>query len=48
MILLDDFLFNLWTVQKITYTEMMRRSQEPELLEKKVRDYTEMLKSKKR
>ena len=34
MILLDDFLFNLWTAQKITYNEMMRRSQEPELLEK--------------
>jgi len=48
MILLDDFLFNLWTVQKITYAVMMRASQEPELLERKVRDYTESLKSKKR
>ncbi|HEY3323132.1 MAG TPA: type IV pilus twitching motility protein PilT [Planctomycetota bacterium] len=46
MILLDEFLFNLWTSQRITYTEMMRRSQEPEMLEKKVREYTEMLKRK--
>jgi len=48
MILLDDFLFNLWTAQKITYNDMMRRSQEPEMLEKKVREYTEMLKRGKR
>ena len=48
MILLDDFLFNLWTTQKITYLDMMRKSQEPEMLETKVRSYTEMLKQKKR
>jgi len=48
MILLDEFLFNLWTVQKITYNEMMRRSQEPEMLERKVREYTEMVKKKQR
>jgi twitching motility protein PilT len=48
MILLDDFLFNLWTTQKITYNEMMRRSQEPDMLEKKVREYTEMMKRQKR
>jgi len=48
MILLDDFLFNLWTSQKITYNDMMRRSQEPEMLEKKVREYTEMLKRQKK
>ncbi|MCY3017801.1 MAG: type IV pilus twitching motility protein PilT [Planctomycetota bacterium] len=48
MILLDDFLFNLWTRQRITYNDMMRRSQEPEMLEQKVREYTEMLKRQKR
>ena len=48
MILLDDFLFNLWTTQKIAYNDMMRCSQEPEMLEKKVREYTEMMKGKKR
>ncbi len=46
MILLDDFLFNLWTSQKITYAEMMRHSQEPEMLEKKVREFTEQMKRK--
>ena len=48
MILLDDFLFNLWTSQKITYNDMMRKSAEPEMLEKKVREYTEMLKRQKK
>ena len=48
MILLDDFLFNLWTTQRISYNEMMRRSQEPEMLEKKVREYTEMMKNKRK
>ena len=46
MILLDDYLFNLWTSQKITYNEMMRRSQEPEMLEQKVRNYTEAMKNR--
>jgi twitching motility protein PilT len=48
MILLDDFLFNLWTAQKITYNVMMQRSQDPEMLEQKVRDFTEMMKNKKK
>jgi twitching motility protein PilT len=47
MILLDDYLFNLWTSQKITYNEMMRRSQDPEALETKVRAYTEEMRKKK-
>ena len=46
MILLDDFLFNLWTAQRITYNTMMRASQEPDILEKKVREYTEAMKRK--
>jgi twitching motility protein PilT len=44
MILLDDFLFNLWTQQKITYNEMMRKSADTEALEKKVREYSEAMK----
>lgn len=44
MILLDDYLFNLWATQKLTYNDMMRVSQDPEQLEKKVREYTEKLK----
>ena len=48
MILLDEFLFNLWTSGKITYNEMMRRSQEPAMLENKVREYTEAQKRQKK
>jgi hypothetical protein len=44
MILLDDYLFNLWVAQKLTYNDMMRVSQDPDQLEKKVREYTEKLK----
>ena len=44
MILLDDYLFNLWTSQKITYNIMMTRAQDPEAVETKVRDYTEQMK----
>jgi len=44
MILLDDYLFNLWNAQKITYNDMMRVSQDPDQLEKKVREFTEKLK----
>ena len=44
MILMDDFLFNLWTMQKINYNDMMRMSTDSEQLEKKVREYTEKLK----
>ena len=43
MILLDDFLFNLWVGRKVTYQEIMKRSQYPEQLEAKVRDYTEAM-----
>ena len=45
MILLDDYLFNLWVAQKLTYNDMMRVSQDPDQLEKKIREYTEKLKS---
>jgi twitching motility protein PilT len=48
MILLDDFLFNLWSNQRITYNEMMRRCQDPPSLEKKVRDYTELMRGRKK
>ena len=44
MILLDDFLFNLWTSQRISYSSMMRKCADPISLERKVRDYTEMMK----
>ena len=44
MILLDDYLFNLWNAQKITYNDMMRVCQDPDQLEKKVREFTEKLK----
>ena len=44
MILLDDYLFNLWNAQKITYNDMMRVCQDPDQLEKKVREFTEKMK----
>ncbi|HLX62607.1 MAG TPA: type IV pilus twitching motility protein PilT [Planctomycetota bacterium] len=44
MILLDDYLFNMWVATKITYNDMMRVSQDPDQLEKKVREYTEKMK----
>ncbi|MCZ7644995.1 MAG: type IV pilus twitching motility protein PilT [Planctomycetota bacterium] len=47
-VLLDDFLFNLWTRQSITYNEMMRKCQEPVGLESKVREYTESMKRRQR
>jgi twitching motility protein PilT len=40
MILLDDYLFNLWASQHIDYHEMMRRSQDPQTLERKAREYS--------
>ena len=46
MVLLDDYLFNLWTAQKIDYNEMLRACQEPDMLETKVREYTEAMKRK--
>jgi twitching motility protein PilT len=48
MILLDEYLFSLWSRQRITYQTMMRASQQPEMLEQKVREYTEALKRQKR
>jgi twitching motility protein PilT len=48
MILLDEYLFSLWSRQRITYQVMMRASQQPEMLEQKVREYTESLKRQKR
>ena len=33
--------FTLWAQGKITFNEMMRRSQEPDSLQKKVREHTE-------
>lgn len=44
MVLLDDSLFNLWTAGKIEYKAMMERCQDPEVLEQKVREYTEAMK----
>jgi len=41
MILLDDFLFNLWINRNISYQEMMRHCQDPISLEAKVRQVTE-------
>ncbi len=46
MILLDDFLFGLWAQGKITFAEMMKRAQEPNSLQDKVREYTEAQKSR--
>jgi twitching motility protein PilT len=47
MILLDDYLFTLWSNGKITFNDMIIRAQQPETLQKKVREYTENLQSKK-
>jgi len=41
MILLDDFLFNLWAQGAIAFQEMMQAAQDPEALQKKVREYTQ-------
>jgi len=41
MVLLDDYLFNLWVAGKIAYNEMMRRAVDVPSLEKKVREYSE-------
>ncbi|GMV81862.1 MAG: twitching motility protein PilT [Planctomycetota bacterium] len=46
-ILLDDFLFNLWTRQRITYNEMVRKCADPIAVENKVREYTEAMKRRK-
>jgi twitching motility protein PilT len=39
MILLDDFLFNLYLAKKINYQEMMEASQSPKDLQAKVQEY---------
>jgi twitching motility protein PilT len=41
MILLDDFLFNLWVQQKISFNEMMLKCQDGDAVQKKVREYSE-------
>ncbi len=48
MILLDDYLFNLWTGQRIDYQNMMRICQDPQTLERKVQEYTASQKSRRR
>ena len=40
MVLLDDFLFSLFRRGKITYQEMMQKSQDAEMLQKKVKEAT--------
>ncbi len=40
MILLDDFLYNLFIQKKITYQTMMMAAQNPPDLEQKIKDYT--------
>ena len=40
MILLDDFLYNLFLQKKITYQIMMSAAQNPADLETKVKEYT--------
>ena len=40
MVLLDDFLFSLFRKGKITYQEMMQKSQDNEMLQKKVKEAT--------
>lgn len=40
MILLDDYLFGLWAQGRITLAEMMKRAQDAEGLQNKVREYT--------
>lgn len=41
MILLDDYMFNLWTQGRITFQEMMKYAQDPDSLQQKVREYTQ-------
>ncbi len=44
MILLDDFLFNLWTQKTISFNEMIQKCQDADAVQNKVREYTEELK----
>jgi len=41
MILLDDFMFNLWAQGKISFQEMMTYAQDADGLQQKVREYTQ-------
>jgi twitching motility protein PilT len=41
MILLDDFMFGLWAQGRIAFQEMMKRAQDPDSLQQKVREYTQ-------
>jgi twitching motility protein PilT len=41
MVLLDDFLFNLFINKKITYQDMMSSAQQPSDLQQKVMEYTQ-------
>jgi twitching motility protein PilT len=47
MILLDDFLYNLFLQKKITYQTMMSAAQNPADLEQKIKEYTYAAASKK-
>lgn len=47
MILLDDFMFGLWAQGRITFQEMVKRAQDPDSLQQKVREYTEAQKRRK-
>jgi twitching motility protein PilT len=47
MILLDDFLYNLFLQKKITYQTMMTAAQNPADLETKIKEYTYAAASKK-
>ncbi len=40
MVLLDDYLFNLWASQRVSYQDMMRQCQDPLTIERKVREYS--------
>jgi len=44
MILLDDFLFNLWARKEISFNEMVQKCQDADAVQNKVREYTEELK----
>jgi len=41
MVLLDDFLFNIYTEGKITFQEMMQKSQDPGALQTRIREVQE-------
>lgn len=47
MILIDDSLFEHFIARRITYADMMQRSQDPTALQQKVKDYTESQQSSK-